>query len=82
MGIELIQVTGGERERLLVLDEGHFAELKAIEVSTKKLGYTVSAFANAAGGDLYIGIGETELLGVKVRTWHGFRDQEAANGHL
>jgi ATP-dependent DNA helicase RecG len=82
IGIELIQVTGAQRDRLLVLDEGHFAELKAIEVSTKKLGRTVSAFANAAGGDLYIGIGETELLGVKIRTWHGFRDPEAANGHL
>jgi ATP-dependent DNA helicase RecG len=81
-GIELIEITGGERDRLLVLEEGHFSELKAVEVSTKKLGRTVSAFANAAGGDLYIGIGETDLMGVKVRTWHGFRDQEAANGHL
>lgn len=81
-GIDVIEVTGAERDRLLTLDEGHFAELKAIEVSTKNLGRTVSAFANAAGGDLYVGIGETELLGVKVRTWRGFRDQEAANGHL
>jgi ATP-dependent DNA helicase RecG len=81
-GIELVEITGAERERLLALGEGHFAELKAIAVSTKKLGRTVCAFANTAGGDLYVGIGETELFGVKVRTWHGFRDQEAANGHL
>lgn len=81
-GIELIEIAGEQRDRLLAMDEGHFAELKAIGVSTKKLGRTVSAFANSAGGDLYVGIGETELLGVKVRTWHGFRDQEAANGHL
>ncbi|MGH7014287.1 MAG: ATP-binding protein [Stellaceae bacterium] len=81
-GIEVIEVTGAQRDRLLALDEGHFAELKAILVSTKKLGRTVSAFANAAGGDLYVGIGETEILGSKVRTWHGFNDQEAANGHL
>jgi ATP-dependent DNA helicase RecG len=81
-GIEKIEITGAERDRLLSLEEGHFAELKAIEVSTKKLGRTVSAFANATGGDLYVGIGETELLGRKIRTWHGFDDQEAANGHL
>jgi ATP-dependent DNA helicase RecG len=81
-GIEVIEITGAERDRLMVLDEGHFSDLKAIAVSTKKLGRTVSAFANAAGGELYVGIGETELLGVKVWTWHGFRDQEAANGHL
>jgi ATP-dependent DNA helicase RecG len=81
-GIDVIEVTGAERDRLLALEEGHFVELKAIAVSTKKLGRTVSAFANSTGGDLYIGIGETELMGVKIRTWHGFRDQEAANGHL
>ena len=81
-GIEVIEVTGAQRDRLLALDEGHFADLKAIGVSTKKLGIAISALANAAGGDLYVGIGETELLGVKIRTWHGFHDQEAANGHI
>lgn len=81
-GIEVIEVTGTQRDRLLNVEEGHFAELEAIAVSTKKLGKTVSAFANAAGGDLYVGIGEAELLGVKIRMWHGFADQEAANGHL
>jgi ATP-dependent DNA helicase RecG len=81
-GIDVIEVTGAERDRLLILEEGHFSELKAVEVAPKKLGRTVSAFANATGGDLYVGIGETELFGVKIRTWHGFNDQEAANGHL
>src|SRR5580704_14509474 len=82
IGIEVIEITGSQRDRLMVLEEGHFADLKAIAVSTKKLGRTVSAFANATGGDLYVGIGETDLLGSKIRTWHGFGDQEAANGHL
>lgn len=81
-GIDLVPITGAERDRLLSLEEGHFTELKAIEIAPKKLGRTVCAFANAGGGDLYIGIGETELLGSKWRTWRGFRDQEAANGHL
>jgi len=59
-----------------------FCDLKAIGISTKKLGRAVCAFANTAGGDLYVGIAETDLLGAKVRTWHGFHNQEAANGHL
>jgi ATP-dependent DNA helicase RecG len=80
--IEVVEITCGERDRLLALEEGHFAELKGVDVSTKKSGRTVSAFANASGGDRCIGIGETELLDVKVRTWRGFKDQEAANGHL
>ena len=81
-GIEVIEITGEQRDRLLGLEEGHFSEMKAIEVSTKQLARTVSAFANSAGGDLYIGIAEIDLLGSKVRTWNGFRNQEAANGHL
>jgi hypothetical protein len=43
--IEHIEITGAERERLLALDEGHFSDLKAIGISTKKLGRAVCAFA-------------------------------------
>ena len=82
VGIEVISITGAERDRLLALEEGHFGDLKNIEVSTKKLGRSVSAFANATGGELYVGIGESEFMGTKIRTWRGFQDQEAANGHL
>lgn len=80
--IEELVVTGAERERLLTLEEGHFAELKAAGVAPKKLAKTISALANAAGGDLYVGIGEDEFFGSKIRQWRGFADQEAANGHL
>src|SRR5689334_13030565 len=81
-GIDVVEITGTQRDKLLTLEEGHYAEIKDVRVSTKKLGQSVSAFANSAGGELYIGIRETELLGVKDRTWSGFPDQEAANGHL
>jgi ATP-dependent DNA helicase RecG len=80
--IELFDITGAERDRLLTLDEDHFGDLKSREIEPKKLANTICAFANAAGGDLYVGIGEDEILGTKVRTWHGFKDIEAANGHL
>ena len=80
--IDRIDIAGGERERLLAIEEGHFADLKAIEVPPKKLGKTICAFANTAGGEVYVGIGEYELLGTKIRQWRGFRDEEAANGHL
>lgn len=80
--IDRIEISGSERRRLLVLEEGHFADLKAAEVTPKKLAVAMSAFANAAGGDLYVGIREAEHHGDKVRQWRGFADQEAANGHL
>ena len=34
------------------------------------------------GGDLYVGLIESEIMGVKTRTWRGFKGQEAANGHI
>lgn len=80
--IDVIEITGGQRDRLLSLDEGHFVDLKAIAVSTKKLGVAITAFSNAAGGDLYVGISEEKILGVNFRQWHGFVNIEAANGHL
>jgi ATP-dependent DNA helicase RecG len=80
--IEAREITGEERDRLLALEEGTFADLKATTVSSKSLSKAMSGFANTAGGDLYIGIGEEEFFGVKARQWRGFKDQEAANGHL
>lgn len=80
--IEARQITGEERDRLLALEEDTFSDLKAVDVSPKSLSKAISALANTAGGDLYIGIGETEFFGSKTREWRGFKDQEAANGHI
>lgn len=80
--IDVLEITGAERDRLLSLEEGHFIDLKAVDIKPKKLAHTISAFANTAGGDLYVGISEAEFFGSKVRHWRGFTDQEAANGHI
>jgi ATP-dependent DNA helicase RecG len=80
--LKVTEMSGEARDRLLTLEETTFADLKGKEISPKKLSAAVSAFANTAGGDLYIGIGETEFFGAKTRQWIGFKDQEAANGHI
>lgn len=65
------------------IEESQFLDVKSIEVTPSKLSHTISAFANTDGGELYIGISENILGGgVKERSWAGFRDIEAANGHL
>jgi ATP-dependent DNA helicase RecG len=79
---EIVEVTGGERDRLLTLDEGHFCELKSIAVQPAKMSRAVAAFANASGGDLYVGISEEEFFGTSTRLWDGFHNPEAANAHL
>lgn len=81
-GIEIAHVSGQERDRLLILDEDHFCDLKAMEIAPAKLTKTIAAFANASGGDVYVGIAETEFFGTKTRLWSGFKDPEAANAHL
>jgi len=80
--METSQIDGEQALRVLSLVESHFTELKSIEISPAKLTRTLSAFSNASGGELYVGIAEHETDGVKHRTWRGFNDPEAANGHL
>lgn len=82
MTIKSRLVTPSEHTAILALSEGHFADLKAIDIKPAKLSRSVSAFANAVGGELFIGIDEKEVGGKKVRTWRGFADEEAANAHL
>ncbi|MBP2179911.1 ATP-binding protein [Amycolatopsis magusensis] len=69
-----------EVNQIIGLDEGHFADLKAIEVSPSKLSRSISAFANADGGELYIGVDESSDRA--RRTWRGFSRTEDANGHI
>jgi ATP-dependent DNA helicase RecG len=74
------ELSAVETDRLLVLDEGHFSELKAVDISPSKLTRTIAAFSNAEGGELFIGIDEDKTTG--TRSWRGFSKVEDANGHL
>lgn len=71
-----------QRDLLLALEEDHFHDLKAIEIKPSKLSESVSAFANASGGEIYVGIREDKQGNTKVRRWAGFDDVEAANAVL
>ena len=73
-------ISRAEVERLLALQEGHFLDFKSIEIQPSKLLRTVSAFANADGGELYIGVYAPSNGG--ANTWKGFQSPEEANGHI
>lgn len=62
---------------LLNIEENYFNDVKSKAIKPAKLSETVSAFANASGGDIYIGIDENTRTG--CRQWNGFLDIEAAN---
>lgn len=80
MPISIDVISIEQRDKILSLDEGHFLDLKSIDISPGKLTRHISAFANADGGELYIGIDENKETA--SRSWRGFMNQEDANGHL
>jgi ATP-dependent DNA helicase RecG len=83
MSIEVVRVDDPEQVRKIIwTKEGQFADIKAIEAKPSKLTEDISAFANADGGELYIGVDQYKEVVEEKRIWRGFRDQEAANGFL
>ncbi|MDQ1597005.1 MAG: ATP-dependent helicase RecG [Microbacteriaceae bacterium] len=80
VSIQVINVSAEQVEHILGLEEGHFLDLKRKEIAPDKLTRTIAAFANADGGELYIGIGEDNAR--TTRFWEGFEGAEDANGHI
>lgn len=80
MAIQTSSVDEDQANSLLAIEEGHFIDIKAIEVSPASITKMVSAFANTSGGELFIGIEELVGPSGKERRWRGFADVEAANG--
>jgi ATP-dependent DNA helicase RecG len=80
MKIATSRITAGQYQALLTLSEGHFIDIKGIDIKPANATKTVSAFANASGGELYIGIEEIIDADGWKRIWRGFENEEAANG--
>lgn len=77
----MIEIFEIDDQKLAVIKgntEGHFIDFKSRRVSTNKLSKSISAFANADGGELYIGVEETNDEWV----WDGFSKPEDANSHV
>lgn len=75
-------VTPNEAKTFLLLEESHYLDLKSSEIKPSKLSETISAFANASGGEIFVGIAEKKDSGKTHREWIGFQDIEAANSHI
>lgn len=75
-------VTAEQRDWIVKYDEAQLGEVKAIEILPGKMSETVSAFANADGGELWIGIDEDLTAKPRRRSWRGFQNIERANAHI
>lgn len=74
------KLTEKEVISLFQIEENHFNDFKAKDIEGKKLSRTISAFANASGGDIYLGIREENYT--KTKHWEGFKFIEEANGFI
>jgi ATP-dependent DNA helicase RecG len=81
MPIQISKITDKQLDEVLSYTESHFLDVKAREIKPGKLTKTISAFANADGGEVYIGIAENVTLPFPHK-WDGFPKPEDANGHL
>jgi len=77
--MDTYEISEEQAAHLLSREEGHFLDNKATTVSPAKLTKSLSAFANADGGELLVGFEEPSPG--KFR-WRGFADVEDANGHI
>lgn len=80
MAVDVVDITEAQADHLASLEEGHFLDLKSIEVEPGKLTRSMSAFGNSDGGELHVGIAEHKPTATTM--WRGFLTQEDANGHL
>lgn len=71
------QIDEEQAQKILHIEEDFLNDVKAKDIRPSKLSETVSAFANAGSGDIYIGISESGIE--KCRFWRGFSDVEEAN---
>ena len=67
--------------KVIWIEEGHYADVKRTAVKPGKLSESVSAFANASGGEIFLGIAE-DKSNLLSRSWEGFPTQEDANAHF
>lgn len=78
--METIHLSTEELAKLYSRSEGHFLDFKSKEIQPAKLTKSISAFANADGGEIFIGIDEPSSGGPK--NWNGYPSEESANAMI
>ncbi|MEA5508026.1 RNA-binding domain-containing protein [Halotia wernerae UHCC 0503] len=80
MAIKTKPIDYKQAVKLLKSQEDHFLDFKAKDIAPSKVTKSIAAFANADGGDLYIGLDEDKTE--KIFKWRGFDRVEDVNGFV
>ncbi len=80
MSYQTRTLTDNDLIKLFAIEEDHFNDFKAKDISGKGFSKIVSAFGNASGGDVYVGIREEN--DTKIKHWEGFSTIEDCNAFL
>ena len=73
---ETREIPPEELNNLLLINESHFIDFKSKKITPSKLQETFVAFANADGGDIYVGIEDKRHTIGRIQ---GYNDNEEAN---
>ena len=65
--MQVLMISPEDVAIILQKEEGHFLDFKSREIAPGKLTQSISAFANAAGGEIYVGVTESNGLSGKVK---------------
>ena len=80
MNSNVSTITTEQRDWIVKYEEGQLGDVMALEIGPAKMSQKVSAFANADGGELWVGVDEDQVT--KRRSWRGFQRIEDANAHI
>ncbi|MGO4287505.1 RNA-binding domain-containing protein, partial [Bosea sp. TAB14] len=76
MSVSTQDILADAAKKIVSRTEGQFCDFKSKDIQPAKITKALSAFANADGGELFVGIEEVG----SVFKWDGFQKEEDANG--
>ena len=81
MKYNAVLLAESEIQKILIIPEDHFNDMKSKRIKPGKLSECISSFANTSGGDIYVGI-EEESRQNNTKKWDGFANVEDTNAHI
>lgn len=75
--IEERNLNAAETQKLLAAEEDHFFDFKSKDIQPAKLQETFVAFANADGGDIYVGVEDRKCKGERLQPFVAKEDANA-----